>query len=180
MIDVYKDEKWVDILFDELHPEEKFQISNFGRIRSFKVSPDKPKIIKGSWLSGYNILVLRLKNRKSTTFYVHKLVALNFVENDSPDRKFVVHLDYNKANNHYLNLKWVNRQELNEHRRNDSEYDKKKIRNSKLTEIEVKKIKKMLKRGTMKPYRVAQQFGISQTQLMRIKNGTNWGHITID
>lgn len=177
MIDIYKDEKWKDIVVDNMLPSEKFQISNYGRLRSFKVSKDKPKIIKGSWLSGYNIIVIKLKNKKSNTFYVHKLVAENFVINDCDEKNHLIHIDYDNSNNHYQNLKWVDNQELKLHRKSDVNYDIKKVRNSKLTESQVIIIRKMLARGTMRPYRIAQQFGISQTQLIRIKNGTNWSHI---
>lgn len=180
MIDIYKDEKWKDIIIDNIMPSEKYQISNFGRMRSFKVSAEHPRIIKGSWLAGYNAIIIKLKNKKSSTFYVHKLVAMNFLDKENEDKAYVIHLDYNNRNNHFQNLKWVNSAELKEHRRKDSNYDTKKIRNSKLTEVQVVKIKKMLARGNMRPYRIAQQFGISQTQLIRIKNGSNWSHITIN
>jgi len=180
MIDIYKDEKWADIKVSNMLPSEKFQISNFGRLRSFKVSAVNPKIIKGSWLSGYNIIVIKLNNNKSNTFYIHKLVAENFVLREKEDQTHVIHLDFDNRNNHFQNLRWVNLEELKNHRHADENYDIKKVRNSKLTEMQVIKIKKMLARGSMKPYRIAQQFGISQTQLIRIKNGTNWGHIKIN
>jgi hypothetical protein len=180
MIDQYQNEKWKRIVLDGIHPEENVHISNFGRIRSFKTSRKGGKIIGGSWLSGYNIIVLRMKDEKRKTVFIHKLVAEYFIDEKPEDASFVIHLDYNRRNNHYQNLKWVNRKQLSEHRRNDEEYDKKKVRNSKLTETQVIRLKKMLKRGTIRPYRIAQQFGITHTQLNRIKNGENWGHIQVD
>ncbi|RLD36604.1 MAG: hypothetical protein DRI74_08780 [Bacteroidetes bacterium] len=180
MIDIYKDEIWVDIKVDNMLPSEKFQVSNFGRLKSFKVSENNPKIIKGSQIAGYGIIVIKLKNNKSNTFYIHKLVAENFVKKENENQNYVIHLDFINNNNYYKNLKWVSKEEQKYHRHNDKDYDIKKIRNSKLTEIQVSMIKKMLARGTMKPYRIAQQFGISQTQLIRIKNGTNWGHVKIN
>lgn len=179
MIDKYLYEKWATLENDNLHPSEKIQVSNFGRLRSFKVSATKPKIIKGSWLAGYNIIVLRNIENKANTFYVHKLVAKYFVLDRKDDQTFVGHLDYDKKNNHFQNLKWMSRAELNAHRHKDKNYDKSKIRNSKLTETDVIRIKKMLSRGNIKPYRIALQFGISQTQLSRIKNGQNWNHIKV-
>ncbi len=180
MIDIYKDEKWVDIDLENIHPDEKYQISNFGRIRSFKISKDKPKILKGSWITGYKALVIKLKNNKKSTFYVHKLVALYFLKKTSEDQTFVIHLDFDKSNNHCNNLKWVNAEELKEHRHNDENYESKKIRNAKLSESDVIKIKRMLKRKNMKPARIAKLFNISHTQLKRIKDGDNWSHIKIN
>lgn len=179
MIDVYKDERWLDIKIENLLPEEQIQVSNYGRLRSFKVSKTKPKIIGGSWIGGYNAIVLKLKTGKSQTFYVHKLVAQHFMVNFNPEFSYVIHLDFDKKNNHYSNLKWADKETARVHRLSDENYDSKKIKNSKLTEVQVIKIKKMLKRGTMKQFRIAQQFGISQTQLMRIKNGKNWSHIEV-
>ncbi len=179
MIDLFKEERWLDLKIEDAHENEKFQISNFGRIRSFKVSPTKPKIIGGSWIGGYNAIVVKLKTGKSQTYYIHKLVAQHFIVNLNPALTQVIHLDYDKTNNHYGNLKWIDAEGARAHQKSDQNYDAKKIKNSKLTENQVIRIKKMLKRGTMRPYRIAQQFGISQTQLLRIKNGKNWAHIEV-
>jgi len=180
MIDQYQNERWKRIEFEGIHPEENVHVSDFGRIRSFKTSRKGGKIIGGSWLSGYNILVLRMVDEKRKTVFIHKLVAEYFVKPSSKDAEFVIHIDYDRKNNHFTNLKWVNRRQLSNHRKNDDDYDKKKVRNSKLTETQVIRLKKMLKRGTIKPYRLAQQFGITHTQLNRIRNGENWGHIKVD
>lgn len=180
MIDQYLNENWKRIEFEGIHSEENVHISDFGRIRSFKTSRKGGKIIGGSWLSGYNILVLRMEQDKRKTVFIHKLVAQYFTGGKTTDADFVIHKDYNRKNNHFSNLKWVNRMQLSEHRKNDEDYDKKKVRNSKLTETQVIRLKKMLKRGSVKPYRLAQQFGITHTQLNRIKNGENWGHISVD
>ena len=44
--------------------------------------------------------------------YIHRMVALHFVDNDDPEVKTCVdHIDGNKHNNHYTNLEWVTRSE---------------------------------------------------------------------
>jgi hypothetical protein len=41
--------------------------------------------------------------------YVHRLVALAFIPNDDPENKTTVdHIDFNVANNHVSNLRWMN------------------------------------------------------------------------
>lgn len=47
------------------------------------------------------------ETQKMKHFRVHRLVAKAFVENDDPINKdIVMHLDNDKTNNHYSNLKW--------------------------------------------------------------------------
>lgn len=180
MSEFYKNEEWQQIIFEDMDTNEKVEISNFGRIKSYKTRPIAGKILGGSWLSGYNILVMmRTENRRKTLF-VHKLVAEYFVDRANDKVNQIIHIDYNKKNNHFENIKWVTKEGLAEHRRGDENYNTKKIRNSKLTEDDVIRLKRKLKQGTMKPYRLAQEFGITHTQLNRIKNGENWQHVKID
>lgn len=80
-----------------------YEISNFGNVKSnlFKI----PRLLKPDPSTGYNRVKI---NRK--WYYVHKLVALNFVKNVS-NKPFVNHIDKNKLNNHYTNLEWVTARE---------------------------------------------------------------------
>ena len=56
-----------------------------------------------------------------------------------------------------------------------------KITNAKLDETKVKLIKKILQRDNKTRLKmIAKRFGISHTQLNRIRSGENWGHVTID
>jgi predicted transcriptional regulator len=57
---------------------------------------------------------------------------------------------------------------------------KKRVTGYKLTESDVKVIKKMLKNEKTRFSQIARQFGITHTQLNRIRKGQNWGHVTID
>jgi len=180
MIDKYLQERWKRIQFEGIHPDEDVYVSDFGRIRSFKTSRQGGKIIGGSWLSNYNILVLKTKDYKRKTIFIHKIIAEYFLSEKSENQSIVIHLDYNRKNNHYKNLKWVTRKEAIEHRRHDKEYDVKKVRNAKLTSDKVIELKKLLKEGKMRPYRIAQLFRITHTQLNRIRSGENWSHIKID
>jgi len=73
---------------------------------------------------------------------------------------------------------------LKEHHKNNPNYKniqrKGRITNAKLTESEVIRLKKKLKRGKNKLYKLAKEFGITHTQLNRIRSGENWGHVKID
>ena len=70
--------------------------------------------------------------------------------------------------------------ELYEHHRKNPNYKKGVIRNAKLTETDVMRLKKKLSRSKNKLYLIAKEFGITHTQLNRIRSGENWGHIKIE
>jgi hypothetical protein len=109
------------------------------------------------------------------------LVAEEFSEKPSTFHDNVIHIDFNKWNNHIDNLKWVTRSEMFSHSRKSPrtaaaiERRKGEITNSKLTETEVMRLKKKLQRGKTPLYKIAKEFGITHTQLNRIRRGENWG-----
>lgn len=178
--DKYQDEKWKALKIPELHPQEHYMISSYGRVKSFKRNPREGEIINGGTLKGYSCLSIKLKNGRRTTRYIHKLVADIFVERDNPQQKHVIHLDYDKNNNHADNLRWVTRSTMFAHQKLNPNYKKNRMYNAKLTENQVIKIKKRLKQGDMKLYQLAKEFGITHTQLNRIRSGENWSHIKVD
>ena len=178
-------EKWINIPFPEVENPPIYKISNYGRLKSFQNDPIEGDIIGGSKIQGYKSLNIRAKGNKSLNRYVHKLVADFFVSKDSnEDRKFVLHLDHDKLNNHWENLKWATRDEMTLHNReNPAVKDRvipKRTKNYKLTESKVIMIKKMLKSDKNRLKMIAKQFGITHTQLNRIRSGENWGHVKLE
>ena len=92
-------ETWKDIVgFEGL-----YRISNEGNILS---------LLTGKVLSPYNnkgYLMVRLyKNNKSSSLYVHRLVAQSFVANPNGYIE-INHIDENNRNNHHSNLEWCSR-----------------------------------------------------------------------
>lgn len=108
-------EEWRDIKGFE----GKYQISNFGRVKSLlewhgnkHISQYRPmeKIVKPTD-NGHGYLIVGLKNHnKRTSRYVHRLVAEAFVENPK-NENVVNHLDYDITNNRADNLEWCSTQE---------------------------------------------------------------------
>jgi hypothetical protein len=178
-------ENWVQLKIDVEGVEKppRYAISNFGRIKSFQGS-ESGTIIKGSVIQGYKSLNIRLTKGKSFNKYIHKIVAEAFVNRPSEEHKFVIHLDYEKTNNHFENLMWATKTMMVEHnRKNPNVINKVMPKNSKqykLTETKVRLIKKMLKSDSTRLKMIAKQFGITHTQLNRIRSGENWGYVTID
>lgn len=176
----YPDEEWKKLDIPDLHPDEYYMLSNYGRIKSFKRNPKEGEIIKGGCLKGYNCISIKLNNGRRTTRYIHKLVAKKFIPKDSEKQQYVIHLDYDKTNNHVDNLRWVTKPTMFAHQKLNPNYSNKRMYNAKLTESQVIRLKKMLKRGDIKLYKIAREFGITHTQLNRIRSGENWGHIKVD
>ena len=82
-------------------------VSDTGRVRHLKNSKDmKPEIVKG-----YLRVVMSLGSRtEKIKCLVHRLVAICFLEKDK--RAYAVdHIDRNKLNNHYTNLRWASSKE---------------------------------------------------------------------
>lgn len=97
-------EIWKDI---ELAP--KYEISNYGNIRHKK---RKQNLKPGDNGRGYLFVrVLGLDNKK-VNIYIHRAVAMAFIENDNPLVKTdVSHLDESSKNNRADNLVWATHKE---------------------------------------------------------------------
>jgi len=180
MIRNYWNEEWKTIKFDDgIAENEIFKISNYGRILNCK--GEKPFLVKQSYINGYQNLPLKQKlNGKSTSRYVHKLVAQHFLEQN--DGIYVIHLNYDKTDNKLENLKWATKREKELHQFSHPDWEGivkergKKI--GKLTEGKVKIIKRQLKNNRTRISMIAKRFGVSDTQILRIKRGENWASVT--
>ena len=173
-------EEWEEIEFDDkISENEKFKISNYGRIINCKT--EKEVLVKEYFINGYQNLPVKQKNNgKLTSRYVHKLVAEHFLEKN--DGICVIHLNYDKTDNRVENLKWANKREKELHQFNNpnwKEIVKKRGKNiGKLNEGKVKIIKRQLKNNRNRISMIAKRFGVSDTQIHRIKKGENWSNVT--
>lgn len=154
-----------------------YQISNLGRIRSLDRIINnssirnngklfiKGKILKASNVCGYLRLVLS-KNNKSKGFYVHRLVAISFI-NNKHNKKEVNHIDGNKKNNNYLNLEWCTSLENTIHAEKNN---LRKILN--LKRSDVSNIKSKHNRG-ISAHKLSDQFGVSTSTIYNILHSRN-------
>ena len=187
---MYWDEVWKAVVFEGIDPYEKYEISNYGRVRRFDPKLQEWKIQKPANVNGYAYFsfrtVVRDGNRSRITKSLHRLVAENFLGKPLGDSTNVIHKDFDKWNNQVNNLKWATKSEMFAHSRKSPrtalaiQKRKGEITNSKLTATDVMRLKKKLKRGKNPLYKIAKEFGITHTQLNRIRRGENWGHIKVD
>lgn len=127
-----------------------------------------------------------LKRTVNAGFLTHRVVAEYFCEKPSGNHNLVIHLDFNKLNNYYKNLKWVTQAESTAHQQNSPAViaDKKarpgrRPENSKvykLTTTKVMLLKKKIREGKSLKL-LSKQFKVTETQVLRIKRGENWKDI---
>lgn len=99
-------ETWKDI-----QGYSDYQISNLGRVWSTKSQRHLKPTEKEN---GYFMINLIANNGKRKKEYIHRLVALAFLENPNGYTE-VHHIDKNRWNNTAENLEWVNRAEHQKH-----------------------------------------------------------------
>jgi len=113
IIIIKDDEKFKNVgTFDE-NNFSNYNVSNYGTIYSMLTK----KYLYATPIIGQYISVglICTKTKKTYDITIHRLVAYKFVNGRSSDKKWVNHLDENKHNNHYLNLKWVTPKENSTH-----------------------------------------------------------------
>lgn len=87
-----------------------FWLEDTGRLRNAKTQ----RWLKGGINKGYHFYSLYFKG-KQYILYTHRIVAEYFLSNSNPEKNTIVHhLDGDKLNNNYLNLKWVSPSEHNQ------------------------------------------------------------------
>ena len=92
-----------------------YRISPDGTIISFKYN--KVRILKPISRSNGYVSVALMQGKKSKSMYVHRLVAITFL-NNKENKGFVNHKNGNKTDNCVDNLEWVTHTENLQHLKN--------------------------------------------------------------
>lgn len=174
-------EVWKEVKTIKGSPNKIYEVSDKGRLRGKHLNSGNVKLMKLTVLNGY--YYHSFKSDKVRSYLLHRLVAEAFLKPKNKNHKFVIHLDYDKKNNLVENLAWVTEQEMRAHNRVNPNYKYERPYRrpySKLNEDQVRKIKQMIKANKVALYKIAKEFGITHTQLNRIRSGVNWGHVKID
>lgn len=133
----------------------------------------------------------RLKvGAKEHTLSLAKMVASAFVKKLSAKQTSVIHLDYDYTNNQASNLKWVTSKEhqifINKSPNTILAREKKAYTKSVHSRVLNEKSATQLKKMIWDPKRklsykqLADEFGVSEMQIYRIKKGELWFHIKVE
>ena len=174
---------WRPILGYEL----LYKVSNFGDIVSLEKSQVMPgngfiKISKEKNLSQHKLnnghLYVDLhKDGKRKRWLVHRLVAINFINNPN-NYEIVRHLDDNCENNKYSNLAWgTQKMNMQDKANNNNQQQGEKVFGSKLKEDQISEMRLIYERKELNQYQIAKKFNISQSVVNEIVNRKAWKHI---
>lgn len=159
--------------------EDSYQISDSGRIFT------KRRLIGNQIYYGKELVpqltedgylkVTLSKNCKCKRFYLHRLVALQFIEN--PDNlPQINHKDGNKLNNEVSNLEWCTKETNQNHAVRTGLIQRGADRPSaKLTENQVLEIYKL--KGVLKAQDIADKYGVSKNTICCILRGSKWSYL---
>ena len=152
--------------------ENIYEVSNLGRIKSFKNY--KISFLIGS-SSGDGYRTVTLCGNKNKRIYIHRLVALHFIEN-LENKIEVNHINGIKNDNRVDNLEWCTKSENSIHAlKNGLAKSGENSKKHKLTEKQVKEIKN----SSLKGVELAKIYNIGEMQISRIKNNINWKYINL-
>jgi hypothetical protein len=161
--------------------ENKYQVSNFGKIKSLSFNKTglpknlTPKIAG----KGYRTVILS-KKCIQTDFYIHRLLANHFIPNPE-NKKEVNHKDGDKTNNYVSNLEWNTHSENGIHsfRELGRIHPDCKGENNpkcKLNEIIVNNLRTDFLNG--KPqYVMCKEYGINKSTMSNIISRKTWTHL---
>ena len=175
----YWNERWIK--YEDEHETKRFDyyFSDYGRIKSVHKITKVERILRGSKNGGFSCLYIRFRDSKSKVIMTHIFVAENFIgKNPFTEPASVIHINGDKTNNHFKNLKWATKKESFQKMINAEGFDRNIwTTRAKLTESKVRMLKKFLKNGKTKKTILAKQFGITTMQINRIERGENWAHV---
>lgn len=181
-------EIWKPVTHLKASTSKRYAVSNKARLASYDNKIDERYILKQHLNGGFPMVTIYVGD-KTKALFAHHAVAYGFLKKPSPKHKYVLHLDYNKANNDPSNLKWATRAEQIEHSKK-SPYVLAAAAHKVYTGATSKKLNEkkviQLKNEIWNPKRkltfkqLAAKYGIAEMNLYRIKNGELWFHVHVE
>ena len=167
--------KNMEIFKDIVRFENKYQISNTGKVRNKKTGLMlKPKYNQ----KGYQYVNLSVSKTKSIKWYIHRLVGFHFIPNPN-NKPQINHIDGNPSNNVVENLEWVTNEENQHHAvLNNLHFQGETHKDSKFTNESVKLLPQLIDIG----FSVAdlnKLTGVAVQNIWKIINGKTWRQLNL-
>jgi len=181
-------EIWKQVTHLKASTSKRYAVSNKARLASYDNKIDERYILKQHSNGGFPMVTIHVGD-KTKALFAHHAVAHGFLKKPSPKHKYVLHLDYNKANNDPSNLKWATRAEQIEHSKKSpfvlaaaahkvyTGATSKKLNEKKVIQLK-NEIWNPKRKLTFK--QLAAKYGIAEMNLYRIKNGELWFHVHVE
>lgn len=151
-----------------------YQVSNHGRIKSFKRNANGDILKTPANNRGYSQAYLCLPGIEKS-YNAHVIVAKTFLANPH-SKPCVNHIDGNKRNNHINNLEWVTHKENTAHAfatgLNKANYGARK-----LTELSVKEIRYLHRYNAKSMKELSKIYGVTTQTIWKIIERLSWKHI---
>jgi hypothetical protein len=153
-----------------------YEVSDKGNVRHIRLKTNRNK---QNIPSGYEFIVIRY-NRKYTNVYIHTMVLETFI-GPRPENGECNHKDGIKSHNWKENLEWTTRAKNIKHSYNLGLHKCPNLHgernpNAKITLEQVQEIRELLSKGITQ-MEIVKRFGISQTQVSRIKRKGSWKRV---
>lgn len=161
--------------------EGLYQVSNLGNVKSLNYGRTKKEKLLKLIVDGKGYLNVNLcKNKIPKKFLVHRLLMLTFNPEQNFEGAQVNHIDGNTSNTNLDNLEWCTQNHNMKHAYNNGlkiSLKGEKNGKSKLTEIQVRKIRTDYENKCFTKSELAKMFNVKQNAISKIINNKRWNHI---
>lgn len=167
--------------------EGYYQISNLGEVKSVKrvvIRSNKMKLsvkerfMKQTLCQGYYYVDL-FKEGKKTRSFIHRLIALHFIDNPQ-NKPSINHINGIKNDNSISNLEWATQKDNIIHAYGAGLMDSSLGENSNLSTLKEKQvieIRNLYNSGLTNKTKIGSMFGVTRGAIRSIVNHKSWKHL---